>query len=73
MQNIMQQVVEFISDDGTCFVKIAFNYSKGVQIPTRIPEKIVVALFSGIVVNSGIQVEAGRHMIVNVKLKLKAQ
>ena len=31
-----------------------------VQIPTRIPEKIVVALFSGIVVNSGILVEAGR-------------
>ena len=36
-----------------------------VQIPTRIPEKIVVALFSGIVVNSGIQVEAGRHIIVS--------
>ena len=30
-----------------------------VQIPTRIPEKIVVALLSGILVNSGIQVEAG--------------
>ena len=29
-----------------------------IQIPTRIPEKIVVALFSGIVVNFGIQVEA---------------
>ena len=29
-----------------------------VQIPTLIPEKIVVALFSGIRVNSGIQVEA---------------
>ena len=29
-----------------------------VQIPTRIPEKIVVALFSGILVNSGIQVDA---------------
>ena len=27
-----------------------------VQIPTRIPEKIVVALFSGILVNSGILV-----------------
>ena len=33
---------------------------KEIQIPTRIPEKIVVALFSGILVNSGIQVEAGR-------------
>ena len=31
-----------------------------VQSPTRIPEKIVVALFSGILVNSGILVEAGR-------------
>ena len=31
-----------------------------IQIPTRIPEKIVVALFSGVLVNSGIQVEAGR-------------
>ena len=29
------------------------------QIPTRIPEKIVVALFSGIVVNSGILVVTG--------------
>ena len=31
-----------------------------IQIPTRIPEKIVVTQFSGILVNSGIQVEAGR-------------
>ena len=31
-----------------------------IQIPTRIPEKIVVALFSGFLVNSGIRVEAGR-------------
>ena len=30
-----------------------------VQIPTRIPEKIVVALFSGILVISGILVVAG--------------
>ena len=29
-----------------------------IQIPTRIPEKIVVALFSGILVNSGILVVA---------------
>ena len=29
-----------------------------VQIPTRIPEKIVVARFSGILVNSGIPVVA---------------
>ena len=36
-----------------------------VQIPTRIPEKTVVALFSGIIVNSGIEVEAGRHIIVS--------
>ena len=28
-----------------------------IQIPTRIPEKIVVALFSGILVNSGILVD----------------
>ena len=28
------------------------------QIPTRIPEKIVIALFSGILVNSGIPVVA---------------
>ena len=34
--------------------------TKIVQIPTRIPEKIVVALFSVIVVNSGIVVVAGR-------------
>ena len=40
-----------------------------VQIPTRTPEKIVVALFSGILVNSGIQVEAGRQ--INVKLLTK--
>ena len=47
-----------------------------IQIPTRTPEKIVVALFSGILVNSGIQVKAGRHIIgsVNsVNCKLKAQ
>ena len=31
--------------------------NKKVQIPTRIPEKIVVALFSGILVNSGILVD----------------
>ena len=30
-----------------------------VQIPTRIPEKFVVALFSGVLVNSGIVVVAG--------------
>ena len=30
-----------------------------IQIPTRKPEKIVVALFSGILVNSGILVVAG--------------
>ena len=35
-------------------------YTRIIQIPTRIPEKIVVALFAGIVVNSGILVEAGR-------------
>ena len=35
-----------------------------IQIPTRVPEKIVVAIFSGILVNSGIQVEAGRHIII---------
>ena len=32
------------------------------QIPTRIPEKIVVALFSGILVNSGILVD---YMVVS--------
>ena len=31
-----------------------------IHIPTRIPEKIVVGLFSGILVNSGIPVEADR-------------
>ena len=31
-----------------------------IQSPTRIPEKIVVGLFSGILVNSGIIVEADR-------------
>ena len=47
----------------------------GVQIPTRIPEKIVVALFSGIVVNSGILVEAGRPHTSKFKLltRLKRQ
>ena len=33
-----------------------------VQIPTRIPEKVVVALFSGILVISGIVVVAGRQL-----------
>ena len=36
------------------------KFSQGVQTPTRTPEKIVVGLFSGILVNSGILVEAGR-------------
>ena len=36
-----------------------------VQIPTRIPEKIVVALFSGILVNSGILVLADTSGIHN--------
>ena len=36
-----------------------------VQIPTRIPEKIVVALFSGILVNSGILVVAERVQITS--------
>ena len=44
-------------------VKNIFSFSMGIrkaiQIPTRIPEKIVVALFSGILVNSGILVVAG--------------
>ena len=35
------------------------SMNQQVQIPTRIPEKIVVTLFSSIVVNSGIIVEAG--------------
>ena len=38
----------------------AWKWDITVQIPTRIPEKIVVALFSGILVNSGILVVAGR-------------
>ena len=33
-----------------------------VQIPTRIPEKVVVAIFSGILVISGIVVVAGRQL-----------
>ena len=33
-----------------------------IQIPTRIPEKVVVALFSGILVISGIVVVAGRQL-----------
>ena len=33
------------------------NSQNKLQIPTRIPEKIVVALFSGILVNSGILVD----------------
>ena len=33
-----------------------------IQIPTRIPEKVVVALFSGILVISGIVVVDGRHL-----------
>ena len=37
-----------------------------IQIPTRIPEKIVVALFSGILVNSGIPVVVGMlHTVVS--------
>ena len=31
-----------------------------IQIPTRVPEKIVVAIFSGILVNSGIPVVVDR-------------
>ena len=38
--------------------KKAFNE---VQIPTRIPEKIVAALFSGILVNSGILVVGNKY------------
>ena len=38
---------------------VSYNFGfRQIQIPTRTPEKIVVALFSGILVNSGIQVEA---------------
>ena len=37
-----------------------------VQIPTRIPEKIVVALFSGILVNSGILVVVAGRLQVQV-------
>ena len=45
--------------------KLSCQYPNlAIQTPTRIPEKIVVALFSGILVNSGIQVEAGRHITV---------
>ena len=40
------------------------------QIPTRIPEKNVVALFSGIVVNSGIVVEAGRLHTSKIKRRI---
>ena len=36
--------------------------SEVIQIPTRIPEKIIVALFSGILVISGIVVVAGRQL-----------
>ena len=36
-----------------CIAIVGYN----IQIPTRIPEKIVVALFSGILVNSGILVD----------------
>ena len=36
-----------------------YRFKQDIQIPTRIPEKIVVALFSGILVNSGILVVAG--------------
>ena len=42
------------------FLILRAMLSLTIQIPTRIPEKIVVALFSGILVNSGIRVEAGR-------------
>ena len=43
-------------------MKLMYNYvpnpyTEHVQIPTRIPEKIVVALFSGILVNCGILVD----------------
>ena len=37
-------------------VKLIYS-SNAVQIPTRIPEKIVVSLFSGILVNSAILVD----------------
>ena len=37
-------------------------FQKQIQIPTRIPEKVVVALFSGILVISGIVVVAGRQL-----------
>ena len=35
-----------------------FRRKRKEQVPTRIPEKIVIALFSGILVNSGIPVVA---------------
>ena len=40
---------------------IKWGASNQIQIPTRIPEKIVVALFSGIFVNSGILVIASKY------------
>ena len=40
---------------------MALQFTK-VQIPTRIPEKFVAALFSGILVISGIVVVAGRQL-----------
>ena len=42
------------------FVEGCRAYQKRIQIPTPIPEKIVVALFSGFLVNSGMPVVAGR-------------
>ena len=44
-----------------CVILVSIiNVRKIIQSPTRIPEIIVVGLFSGILVNSGIVVEAGR-------------
>ena len=49
-----------------CAVPGFFWTFRKIQIPTRIPEKIVVALFSGILVISGILVVAGMNIFLEI-------
>ena len=61
MQSIRAKLDPSLASAGTTNSTVVSNKSKQnyIQIPTRIPEKIVVALFSGILVISGTLVVAG--------------
>ena len=58
LKNSMRDQLSITNCYKTLKQKACFSVCFKIQIPTRIPEKIVVALFSGILVNSGILVIA---------------